>query len=234
MDAKIKSTIWEDDEFSALDAQGKVIFFWLITCQGTNNIGYYEVNGRYRVWVRHFIRHQWPPGSLEPSSNVFKNLRSHFMALPESFKSAFEGSYKGLVILFNGLPVAEGASKGLTRGGKGQEQNRTEQNSTDPNRYQRKGCGEGEGYLEWPKLDEWLKAAEIEGLTEQQARLEWAYQERKVPAERWRGIDPERLRHHAAFVLGQHRLRKNKKTAAPGESGGAPVDEGEMKDLVKA
>lgn len=171
MDAKIKSTIWEDDEFSMLDAQGKVIFFWLITCQGTNNIGYVEVskrafeadtgspleglarvlkglprafhfdevNGRYRVWVRHYIRHQWPPGSLEASSNVFKNLRSHFFALPDPFQSVFEGAYKGLVRSFKGLPEAEGSYKGLIRVPKGQEQNSTVQNSTE-----HRGMGSGE------------------------------------------------------------------------------------------
>lgn len=92
----------------------------------------------------------------------------------------------------------------------------------------------GSNLCHWPSRGEWMTAAVAEGLSGMAAQTEWDNQERKVPSERWRGIDPNRLRHHAAFVLGQQRLRKGKKMAALGGVGGDGVDEAEMKDLVKA
>lgn len=59
----------------------------------------------------------------------------------------------------------------------------------------------------WPTLVEWRAAGEMEGLTPEQIQMEWDNQERKPAAERWRGIDVERLRHHAAFVREQRRMR---------------------------
>lgn len=265
MDPKIKSTLWEDDDFARLDDGCRVLFFWLITCQGTNNIGYVEVsnralkvdtgrdseglvsllkalprsyvwdecNGRLRVWIRNYVKHQWPAGMLTPKSNMFSNLRNLFMALPDPFRIAFEGAYPSLARGFQGVEMLEGASKGLPS-----PQNRTEPHRTDQIRSSQGdarggGCATGESAsrgetpgsrCEWPTLAEWTAAASMEGLTEAQTTKEWAYQERKVPAERWKGIDPSRLRHHAAYVREQARLRGGSEKNAqkkPGAEGAA-------------
>jgi hypothetical protein len=63
----------------------------------------------------------------------------------------------------------------------------------------------GHPFAEWPTREEWAAAAAAEGLTPQQIAAEWAYQERLVPAKRWLGVDRTRLRHHAAWRLGQLR-----------------------------
>ena len=44
MSPKIHSSVWADDDFAALDDAGKVLFFWLITNEATNNLGYLEVS----------------------------------------------------------------------------------------------------------------------------------------------------------------------------------------------
>lgn len=268
MDPKIKSTVWDDDDFTRLDDGCRVLFFWLITCQGTNNIGYVEVsnralkvdtgrdsdglvsllkalprsyvwdeqNGRVRVWIRNYVKHQWPAGMLTPRSNMFSHLRNLYMALPEPFRMAFEGAYPSLARGFQGVEMLEGASKGLAS-----PQNRTEPHRSDQKRSSqgdprgggdemgtrgaRPSSGETTGSLcEWPTLAEWTAAGSMEGLTAAQITKEWAYQERKVPAERWKGIDPARLRHHAAYVREQARPRVgSEKTAQknPGAEGAA-------------
>lgn len=185
MDPKIKSTVWDDDDFAALDDAGKIIFFWLITCQATNNIGYLEVsrrafevdtgrdyetlervlkglprayvwdkhNGRLRVWIRNYVRHQWPAGCLQPKSRLFPNLRSLYEALPEPFQASFKESYKGLASLFQGALLMEGASKGLKGGAKGPEQH-----STDQIRSDQIPQGECEGEPVLPTQAEFLAA----------------------------------------------------------------------------
>ena len=72
----------------------------------------------------------------------------------------------------------------------------------------------GTAFAEWPSHDEWCAAARMEGMTSAQVETEWAYQERKTPHERWRGIDRTRLRKHASFVLAKIRERTGSKTPA--------------------
>ena len=64
----------------------------------------------------------------------------------------------------------------------------------------------GSTLVEWPKKEEWLAAAEMEGLPAELAEREWNYQESRVPEKRWRGIDRTRLRHYAAMVLSRTRM----------------------------
>jgi hypothetical protein len=90
---------------------------------------------------------------------------------------------------------------------------------------------QGSNRCEWPTIKEWMTAACAEGLPARDAQTEWDNQERKVPAERWRNIDPSRLRHHAAFVHEQVRLRKGKKNGAAPIVAPA-VDDAEMRDLT--
>ncbi len=188
MDPKIKSTVWEDDDFAALDDVGKVIFFWLITCQATNNIGYLEVSrrafkvdtgrdykelervleglprayvwdhhhGRVRVWIRNYIKHQWPVGMLQPKSLMFTHIRNLFADLPDPFRTAFAVTYKPLVSLFQGVSIMEGACKGFE--GTRTAQHRSEQNSTDPS-----GESEG-GNAVIPTMAEFLSAFTADGI----------------------------------------------------------------------
>ncbi len=145
-------------------------------------------------------------------------------------------------------PQAADESKGNPRINHGQSKDQSETkplrvNDGDEGNDKSEGNEGGEGSppvasppkqnpCQWPSREEWMAAAAMEGLAAIVAQSEWDNQERKVPAERWRGIDPRRLRHHAAFVLGQWRLRRAKKNPAALQGTG-PVDEGEMKDLVK-
>jgi len=73
-------------------------------------------------------------------------------------------------------------------------------------------------YAEWPSHQEWQAAAQMEGMTLVQLEAEWDNQERKTPADRWKGIDRTRLRRHASFVLAKIRER----TPASGGHGKAP------------
>jgi hypothetical protein len=73
-------------------------------------------------------------------------------------------------------------------------------------------------YLEWPNLEDWQKAAALEGLTEAQIAAEWAYQERMVPARRWHGIDRSKLRHHAAWI--RSKIQTNGPNTAPTKARG--------------
>lgn len=64
----------------------------------------------------------------------------------------------------------------------------------------------------------WLAAAAFE-LTPEQALDEWNNQERKPEEERWKGIDPARLRQHAAFVrskVHQRNFQQKNRRAAGG------------------
>lgn len=60
---------------------------------------------------------------------------------------------------------------------------------------------------EWPAREEWMAAADVQGLPRELALREWNNQERKAPDQRWRNIDRRRLQHHAAFVLDCARQR---------------------------
>jgi hypothetical protein len=62
-------------------------------------------------------------------------------------------------------------------------------------------------FAEWPTREEWLGAADMQGLNRELALREWNNQERKAPDQRWRNIDRRRLQHHAAFVLDMARQR---------------------------
>jgi len=62
-------------------------------------------------------------------------------------------------------------------------------------------------FAEWPMREEWLAAADMQGLPRELAVREWNNQERKAPDQRWRNIDRRRLQHHAAFVLDCARQR---------------------------
>lgn len=62
-------------------------------------------------------------------------------------------------------------------------------------------------FAEWPTREEWLAAADMQGLPREMAVREWNNQERKAPDQRWRNIDRRRLQHHAAFVLDCARQR---------------------------
>ena len=74
-----------------------------------------EVNGRIRVLILNFVRHQFAPGQFGRKSYLVTHLCRLFDAMPESFQAAFEVSYKGLVQDFTILRSMEGASKSLPR-----------------------------------------------------------------------------------------------------------------------
>lgn len=145
--AKLKPDMWGDDDFHPLDDAQKVVFFWLLSCQTRNSIGYVEVsrralladtgktpetllsllkslprgfhwdevNGRIRVLILNFVRHQFAPGQFGRKSYLVTHLCRLFDAMPESFQAAFEVSYKGLVRDFIITRSMEGASKSLPR-----------------------------------------------------------------------------------------------------------------------
>ena len=161
--AKLKPSLWDDDDLLPLnDGQFKV-FIWLLTCGDRNSLGYVEVsrralladtgktpetlvsllkslprgfhwdeaNGRIRVLILNFVRHQFAPGQFARKSYLVKHLCVLFDAMPESFQAAFAASYKGLVEDFIILRSTEGASKSLPR--------------DKEKRRHREGEGEGEG-----------------------------------------------------------------------------------------
>jgi hypothetical protein len=88
----------------------------------------------------------------------------------------------------------------------------------------------GESYAEFPSFAEWQAAASMESLTPVQIQAEWDNQERKTPAQRWKGIDRTRLRRHAAWVLGKIRERTPPRSAAKAFARELP-DEIEVKKL---
>lgn len=145
--AKLKPSIWDDDDLQPLDDAQFKVFIWLLTCSERNSLGYVEVsrrglladtgkttdtlvsllqalprgfhwdevNGRIRVLILNFVRHQFAPGQFGRKSYLVTHLCRLFDAMPESFQAAFEASYKGLVQDFVILRSQEGASKSLPR-----------------------------------------------------------------------------------------------------------------------
>lgn len=114
------------------------------------------------------------------------------------------------------LSVKEGKGKE----GKGMEENGTRANDDSSNdgekvvRDDLPDSGKEEtdaateaNFAEWPTREEWLSAADLQGLPRELALREWNNQERKAPDQRWRNIDRRRLQHHAAFVLDCARQR---------------------------
>jgi len=83
--------------------------------------------------------------------------------------------------------------------------------------------------MEWPAKEEWVAAAEMEGLPGELTEREWHYQESRVPEKRWRGIDRTRLRHHAAMVLSKARMSD---AGALGK--GKPVKAGGRREATEA
>ena len=79
MSPKIPACLWNVDEFSDLDDAGKVIFLWLYTGSGINNIGYVEVTKK---------------GLLNGTCKGLEDLRRVLKTLP---KSAFWGESDGVV-----------------------------------------------------------------------------------------------------------------------------------------
>ena len=96
-------------------------------------------------------------------------------------------------------PLNEGMNEGMNEGGE---------------RARARGDTHSSSVCEWPTRAQWHAAAEMEGMPPHVEDGEWQNQERKVPADRWKGIDPDRLRHHAAFVI-----RKWRERGAPGPGG---------------
>lgn len=166
MSPKIHPSIWSDDDFSALDDAGKVLFLWLITNEATNNIGFLTVS-------RKALR--------DDTGKTIDSLVSLLQSLPRGFYYEVTGDrlmvwcrnfirhqwelgqlqpnsrlFTNLHNLFNALPesfqsVFEAAYKPLvshfksTRGllvpSKGPEQNRTEQNRTSSSQGECVGRG---------------------------------------------------------------------------------------------
>lgn len=145
--AKIKPSLWDDDDLLPIDDAQFKVFIWLLTCADRNSIGFVEVsrralladtgkttetlvsllkslprgfhwdeeNGRIRVLIINFVRHQFAPGQFGRKSYLVTHLCRLFDAMPESFQAAFAASYKGLVEDFIVIRSMEGASKSLPR-----------------------------------------------------------------------------------------------------------------------
>jgi len=114
----------------------------------------------------------------------------------------------------HGFPVGSSRDKLLDRSGvdrSGGTNTPPPAGGLHPQANQGEKAKEGGGAVSkeyhWPTWAEWKAAGEMESLTTEQIQMEWDNQERKPAAERWRGIDVERLRHHAAFVREQRRMR---------------------------
>ncbi|MBF8281288.1 MAG: hypothetical protein HW378_203 [Anaerolineales bacterium] len=110
-------------------------------------------DGQLRIWLRHFIKHQFPGNSWASNARITKHLVSQIQELPEPFfselikeypklkESLFESNRTPRPNLSQGEPSSPSLSEELHRA----EQSRTEQNRTE----QKEG-GVGEGRAEGP------------------------------------------------------------------------------------
>jgi hypothetical protein len=166
-----------------------------------------EQDGKIRVLMLNYIKHQYNFNTLNRKSIVFTSILHRAARMPEHFRKALSDRYPSLGIEID----AYLASLGLAKANRPLEALSCDKYCTDQHNTVHSPCtldpeGRVRGEAEWPTREEWMKASEMEGVPEGWAEREWHRQEAMPPAERWKKTDRKRLRHHAAFVMSNGRM----------------------------